>query len=189
MRLHVFSFLLLLAAMPAFAERVGIDAQRIFREHAFRELETKCLLDDGSGCLILRVLYQGRAVSRALSQNDFYLNTDHFGRELDIVFSERVSCRGGELIETSMRSHIHMRYCANRDVPILVGKTFLFLQNPGQLAVEFYPGKRDEFKRELARIKQTFTYLRGIMFRERELINSEQAAQRIAAFFEQHYAP
>ena len=183
-------FLLGLTPVLAHAEFVGIDAVRIFREHSFRGLETKCTEEKGNGCKAVQVYFQGQAITRPLTERDFYLDTNDYGRTLEITFSDRVSCRGGELLEARAKSHVHIRNCVNRNTPILIGgNPFLFLNGPGPMAVEYNPGKRDDFKRDLRRLDLTYTYMRAIMFRDHEILSSETAARRIAEYLQQSYAP
>lgn len=174
-------------SLTAQAELVGIKAVSIFREQKFQGLEVKCTEELGFGCLAVQVYYQDRPITRSIVETDFYLDTDDFGKKLDIEFGDKVSCRGLNPIKWEARTHVNIGYCANRDVAILLGKSFLFLQYPGQTATEFYPGKREEFKQGLKRIDLTFTYVRAIMFHDRETLGSEKQAKKIAQFLEKEY--
>lgn len=185
----LFTILILSFSVVSQAEIVGIKASNLFREHKFLGLETKCTEDTDFGCRSLQILVDGQPITRSITEEDFNLDTEDFGRVLDLTFNERVTCKGGDQLKWPQRTHVNIRYCANRDTPILIGKTFLFLLSPGQTAIEFYPGKRKEFKEELQRIDLTFTYVRAIMFRDREILKSEKDAKRIAEFLRQNYAP
>ena len=176
-------------SLATHAELVGIKAVSIFREQKFKGLEVKCTEEHGFGCLALQVYYQGRPITRPIAEADFFLDTDDFGKKLDMEFGDKVSCRGLNPIKWEARTHVNIGYCVNRDVPILLGKSFLFLQIPGQTAIEFDPGKREEFKEGLKRINLTYTYLRAIMFHDRDTLSSEKQAKQIARFLEQIYAP
>lgn len=173
--------------LTAHAELVGIKTKMIFREHQYLELETKCTLNEGFGCLALQVYFQGRPVSRPLTEEDFFLDTDDYGTTVELEAAPTLSCRGVEQLKWPARSHVNIRYCVNRHTNLILGKTYLVLQQPGLTFVDFSADKRAEFKRDLSQINLAHTYLRAIMFRDRGVLKSATQARQIAEFFEAHY--
>lgn len=182
--------LVLLCLLPlgvASAAPVGIDAQRIFRNHVIQGVGTQCTDKD---CKALQVLLEGRPMGRVLSQADFQVETLDYGTKVEIGEErpEHLACRG-ELIPSELMAKLTpiARFCRPGFHPIMLGHAFFATNQAGPQLWDIPGDKQGPFKRELKRITKSYQLLRAIMFHDVKTVDSKEKAREIGAYFERTY--